>query len=724
MSAAGPYADSLAHLSAELGVLDLLLRREVARARAARPAAEPPEYRFAHITDGALDRLFDPPSRPAPTDLSELDAEIAHRRANIAARTAASQAAGRPLALPRLCELCGLGPAEATLVLLALAPELDTRYETIFAYLQDDLTRKRLGVSLALCLLADGFADRVAARRLLADSAPLLRLRLVELAEDPYDRRPTLLRRFLRLDDSVLRFLLGLPPESTSGLRLIPPPDDAPDPGVSAATRAALDALCRSLAVHGPPASIVHLTGPPDAPLKAAARALAWCLQRPLLMPEPVGPAPDAALAAACLRDALLWQALPVLPARDRPDSTAEAAAAQASERRFWSVLHAGGVGGIALGGADLLRFPAAAPLWRIPVAGPDAEERRALWESAVQGRIADADPARLAEMFPFAAARQRQAMVMAYTQATLRNPQSPTPVMADLVAAGRGLATPNLQRFAITITPRIGWSDLVLPDDRRRQLRNVVARVIHRRRVQQDWGFGTQLSRGRGVAVLLSGAPGTGKTMAAEVLAGVLSLELFQIDLSTVVSKYIGETEKQLGAIFAEAERSQCVLFFDECDGIFSKRTEVKDAHDRYANSEVNYLLQRLEQYEGIVLLATNFQKNIDEAFLRRLHDCIEFPFPDAAAREQIWRRQFPPQAPVEPGLDYAALAARYRLAGGGIRSAALYAAHLAAEDGDGAMIRTAHVLEGIHREFQKQGKLVLASDRGDTPALSARPA
>jgi SpoVK/Ycf46/Vps4 family AAA+-type ATPase len=237
----------------------------------------------------------------------------------------------------------------------------------------------------------------------------------------------------------------------------------------------------------------------------------------------------------------------------------------------------------------------------------------------------------------------------------------------------------------------------------------------MNRAIVQRDWGFGEKMTRGRGVAVLLTGPPGTGKTMAAEVLAHALSLDLFQIDLSTVVSKFVGETEKQLGAIFAEAEQGQCILFFDECDAIFGKRTEVKDAHDRYANTEVNYLLQRLEQYEGIVLLASNFQKNIDEAFLRRLQDSIEFPFPDEDAREQIWRKQFPSHAPVDPKLDYSYLGTQFKLAGGNIRNAALYAAFRAAEDsGRDATIRMEHLLEGVRREFQKQGKLVMGSDLG----------
>jgi SpoVK/Ycf46/Vps4 family AAA+-type ATPase len=231
---------------------------------------------------------------------------------------------------------------------------------------------------------------------------------------------------------------------------------------------------------------------------------------------------------------------------------------------------------------------------------------------------------------------------------------------------------------------------------------------------VNRDWDFGRKLARSPGLNVLFSGPSGTGKTMAAEVLAGELSLQLFQIDLSTVVSKYIGETERNLSVIFREAELSQSLLFFDEADALFGKRTEVKDAHDRYANIEVNYLLQRIEQYRGLVVLATNFQKNLDEAFLRRLHCLVEFPFPEQEAREQIWKLHFPVKAPRNPDLDFRFLA-KHNLSGGSIRNVVIEAAFLAAQEG-GAQGRISmdHVIEALKHEHQKQGKLVMKTDLG----------
>src|SRR6185369_9673429 len=200
-----------------------------------------------------------------------------------------------------------------------------------------------------------------------------------------------------------------------------------------------------------------------------------------------------------------------------------------------------------------------------------------------------------------------------------------------------------KLAALAQKITPRYKWTDIVLPAGRLEQLREICNTLRHRSRVYEDWGFGRRLALGKGLNVLFAGPSGTGKTMAAEILAGELGLDLYKIDLSSVVSKYIGETEKNLSKIFAEGRASNAVLFFDEADAVFGKRTEVRDAHDRYANIEVSYLLQRMEEYEGMVILASNLRKNMDDAFVRRLHFSIEFPFPTDADRRRIWDGLWP---------------------------------------------------------------------------------
>jgi hypothetical protein len=727
-SALDIYADSTAHLLDELGYLDRLLRRAVVIARAARPRTDPDAFSGMVISEAELDRLMDTvtmagETRPTDATIAELDETIATRRDAIRTRIAASRSNGVDLTLARVAEVCCLTEAEIDLLLVALAPELDTRYEIIYAYLQNDVTRKRPSVELALDLICRSTDEKFVARRFLSTGAPLLDRRVLTLGEEAYDRQPTLLRRFLKLDTSVLRFLLGQAPAPEPGFRAILPTETVPELSASAETAEALEALVQALQRFGTERSVVVLVGPSGALLEQAAITLGCALERPLFLIEPGWLGAERDNAAAVVRDAALWHALPVLTTAGAKNGETEQARPRTAEAMFWDQLRAAGLGAIVLCDTDERRRPPSdLRPWRIAVKGPGFAARRELWQATTRGGFPDADIDRLADLFTFGAEQVRQTAALAYTEAALRNPSDPMPNMADLMRAGRALASPNLRRFAVAVSPHYAWDDLVLPADRQQQLRSVAARIANRAIVQREWGFGEKQVRGRGVAVLFAGPPGTGKTMAAEILAGALSLDLFQIDLSTVVSKYIGETEKQLGTIFAEAEQGQCILFFDECDAIFGKRTEVKDAHDRYANTEVNYLLQRLEQYDGIVLLATNFQKNIDEAFLRRLQDSIDFPFPDEAAREQIWRRQFPSLAPVDAQLDYAALAAQFKLAGGNIRNAATYAAYRAAEQGGrNAVIRMPHVLEGVRREFQKQGKLVAANEPAPPRAIRA---
>jgi SpoVK/Ycf46/Vps4 family AAA+-type ATPase len=275
---------------------------------------------------------------------------------------------------------------------------------------------------------------------------------------------------------------------------------------------------------------------------------------------------------------------------------------------------------------------------------------------------------------------------------------------LEDLAAACRRLSSQTLADLAVKISPAYGWEQLVLPADRLERLRELCSQLQHRHRVFDEWGFGAHLSHGKGLSALFTGPPGTGKTMAAEVIARELGLDLYKVDLSAVVSKYIGETEKNLAKIFKEADSSNAILFFDEADALFGKRTEVADAHDRYANIETSYLLQKMEEYEGVVILASNLRENMDEAFVRRLRFIVDFPFPDESSRLRIWRTHFPPQAPLADDLDYGLLARQLQVAGGNIKNIVLNAAFLASADG--GAIAMSHLLHSARREFEKIGK------------------
>jgi SpoVK/Ycf46/Vps4 family AAA+-type ATPase len=240
--------------------------------------------------------------------------------------------------------------------------------------------------------------------------------------------------------------------------------------------------------------------------------------------------------------------------------------------------------------------------------------------------------------------------------------------------------------------------------------LSEIIMTVRQRPQVLEGWGVGQKLVSSRGVTVLFAGPPGTGKTMAAEIIAGELGLDLYKIDLSSIISKYIGETEKNLERIFSEASSSNAILFFDEADALFGKRSEVRDSHDRYANIEISYLLQRMEAYDGITILATNLRANLDEAFTRRLQFSVDFPFPEEEDRLRIWQALFPSGVPRAADIDFALLARRFKLAGGNIRNILVSAAYLAAADG--GQVTMSHLLHGARRELQKMGKLLGAEE------------
>jgi SpoVK/Ycf46/Vps4 family AAA+-type ATPase len=273
---------------------------------------------------------------------------------------------------------------------------------------------------------------------------------------------------------------------------------------------------------------------------------------------------------------------------------------------------------------------------------------------------------------------------------------------------------------YARRLIPRYRLKDIVLPDDQMHHLQEICSHLRHRHTVYFKWGFENRFALGKGLNILFSGSSGTGKTMAADIIANEFKLDLYQIDLSAIVSKYIGETEKNLSRIFKEASSGNLILFFDEADALFGKRSEVKDAHDRYANIEIDYLLQKMEDHEGIVILATNLSKNLDEAFLRRLHFSLEFPFPDENQRLLIWKKIFPPETPIEADIEFSFLAERFSLSGGNIKNVAMTAAFYAAEDE--SAVRMPHIILALKRELQKMGKLCVKADFGRYYAVLER--
>jgi hypothetical protein len=339
-------------------------------------------------------------------------------------------------------------------------------------------------------------------------------------------------------------------------------------------------------------------------------------------------------------------------------------------------------------------------PLINIDVHKPSASEQRAIWQQALGETATNLNGhiETLVSHFNLSALTINTICTEAKGKSQIITPETP-PLTTLLWDTCRSQARPRMDELAQPIQPSAGWDDLVIPEAQRQVLRDIAAHVRQRTKVYEQWGFGNRGARGLGISALFAGASGTGKTMAAEVIADELRLDLYRIDLSQVVSKYIGETEKNLRRVFDAAETGGAILLFDEADALFGKRSDVKDSHDRHANIEVGYLLQRMEAYRGLAVLTTNLKGSLDQAFLRRIRFIVQFPFPDAHQRGEIWQRIFPKQTPtheLEPEL-----LAKLNVSGGNIRNIALNAAFLAADAGEPVQMK--HILQAAKSEYAK---------------------
>lgn len=701
------YRDPVDHLLAELGWLDLLLARRVAWLRKTGRFTEDP-FRGLYVAEGQVDALLAPEGEAA----GETEAGIAACRARIDSHAAAAEAAGIVLPLRRLRRLFGLDAFEEAVLLLAAAPDIELRYETLFAYAQNDVTRKRPTIDLALALLAGDRRQQLLRRASFAANAPLIRHCLLSLTSKDEADASSLARR-IGTDRRIVDALLG---SDGPDERLTPCAMLVADPAPGTMP---MERLARAEPLwHAAPA-LLHFEGPPDAGQRAAAEALAAAQRMRLLV---VTPGADTHLRAGLIAREAVLQNAAIFVELPREIEGAE------SRERLATLLDglcASGRLVMAAGGAE---FAPREHLPRIrclafPFAAPGFAARFDLWHKALaagglNGATAPLGEA-LAVKFGLGPAAVEAAVAAAQWDAALDGAEGlDAPRLHRAARAGSRHA---LGRLARKIEPHHSWSDLVLPVRELQQLKEICGSVTHWPLVHRSWGFDAKLPDGRALAVLFSGRSGTGKTMAAGIIARTLELDLYKIDLATVVSKYIGETEKNLDRIFSEGQTSNAVLFFDEADALFGKRSEVKDAHDRYANIEVAYLLQRIEAYEGLVILATNLAKNIDEAFARRMRHVVEFPFPDAGQRERIWRGVFPAAAPLAGDVDLGFFARRFEIAGGSIRNVALAAAFLAAEEG--SAIAMAHLARAMAREMQKLGRMPARAEFGGYYDLIREP-
>ncbi|WP_315096888.1 ATP-binding protein [uncultured Cellulomonas sp.] len=666
---------STAHVLGRLAAVEERVRTLVARRRSDDPQPDDP-FRGLYLSDETVDRLLSGPG------VEPLSAAVGSRTAACERTADEAEAAGARLRLRTLARDFGLEPLDVELLLVALACEVDSRFEQLFGYLNDDVTRRRPSAAVALALCGVPLASAHGRHRL--EHGPLVSTGLLVLEEPdrPLPGRP------LRVADRVVGHLLG---------------DDSPDPALDGVLLDADDVPwgdpTRLAAALRGGARLVYLREPATGSGQVlAVRALhavgrgAVVLDGPSLASslDPLG------AVRVAVREAQLTGAGVVVGGVDGLVELPRALRALLGAhvpvlvvgRRTWD------------------------PAWSdwppllLDVPASTVAERNDLWQRSLGDHLLDT----AAATAPF---RLRPEQVTRAARAARQQAVLDGELTVDHVRLGaRAENGSELERLARRIEPAVGWPDLVLPTGVLRSLREISTRARHREQVLGDWRMRPGGGRGHGVAALFAGDSGTGKTMSAEVVARDLGLELYVVDLATVVDKYIGETEKNLERIFAGAAGVNAVLLFDEADAVFGRRSEVKDAHDRYANIESAYLLQRMETFDGLVVLATNLRANIDDAFIRRLDVVVDFPLPDADQRAALWDRSLGTRVPRGDDLDLTFCADAFELAGGAIRSAAVTAAYLAADDG--GTVRMRHLVAAVYREYRKLGRLTLESEFG----------
>ncbi|MFD8800531.1 ATP-binding protein [Streptomyces atroolivaceus] len=593
-----------------------------------------------------------------------------------------------PATLDALVACFGLSPFEREIVLLAAAAELDPTTAARCAAASGDPERTYPTFSLSLAALADPHWSA------LTPVAPLRRWRIVEL-----DDETRLTTSRLRLDERILHFLAGSPyldARLHGLLRRATAPDSLPASHDLTASRVAAGwsgpgrgAPLRVELVGGDLRTRVDIAA-------AAARRAGLGLYEMSAADLPAAPAQRDLLARLWQREAVLLPAALLVEVGDPDREQATATDAFVESAAVPLVVSS----------ADP-RQTARPRGERVTVPPLDADEQLGVWTDAFAAvpDVSEADLRDLVAQFSLPPHLVRSAGA-----AVARDLSGQERLDATALAWQAGLteARTGMDGLGRRIEPQAAWGDLVLAERQVRVLREITAHVRRRPTVYQEWGFAGTLRRGLGVTALFAGGSGTGKTLAAEVMAKELGLDLFVIDLSQVVSKYIGETEKNLRRVFDAAEQGGALLLFDEADALFGKRSEVKDSHDRYANLEVSYLLMRMEAYRGLAILTTNMKQALDTAFMRRIRFVVDFPFPGESERAEIWRRVLPARAPTK-GVD-PALLARLTVAGGSIRNIALSGAFLAAEEGDRLQMR--HMLEAARTEYLKLDRSLTPSE------------
>ena len=716
------YTSNNEHIMDEFLLMDFIIRSYVRLNRNETNADN--ELMGLYISENEISEYLKTPAFNSKFSGSTMDEKIPDMiddmRKEIDRRIEVSKQQGIELRLEKVVDVYNLNNIEKNVLILCLLQEIDLKYGVFFAYLNNNITKKRVTVDLALNIFCNSFNEKQINMKVFSGESPLVRNHLIKIFDKHEGINLHFLERILEIDEPIKNFLIQEHREFENknpftrmydGLHNV---DDLILP----------DKICSKIlagirisARYVPLVFFMH--GPRGSGKKASASLISSQVCKEMLLADLSRMIePDLALNTRLVcREALLRE-------RNVYFDNFEVLLEEDAKHLDLFIKELEDFNGTAFLGSAENWEPSGAfqtkEYIRIDFPSPAFPERKKLFEKYLSHldntEFTSEDIDELASGFKFGAGQIIDAIHSAKNIAAMEETETKECVLINkdhLNLGCRKQSNKNLLNYANLIESNYTWDDIILHSDSIEQLKEISSYVKNHHVVYSKWGYGNKLSMGKGLNVLFAGPSGTGKTMAAGIIAKYLGLDLYRIDLSTMVSKYIGETEKNLNKVFHEARASNSIIFFDEADALFGKRTEIKDAHDRYANIEVSYLLQKMEEEDGINILASNLKNNIDEAFLRRMNFSIDFPFPDEGCRKSIWETMIPKDAPMEKDIDYTFLARRFKLSGGNIKNVHISAAFLAAELNE--TIGMKHIIRAIKRELQKLGRSITAADFGD---------
>jgi ATP-dependent 26S proteasome regulatory subunit len=716
------YKNSDEYLFDELLQIDLLIQAQVIKFRSQNKEPKT-NLKGLYISESEIDELLKKniidnswtnQSEEIGEDFDKISESVKKLGDQIKIKLAGSIKKGIDLKLIKLASLYKLDSFETDILIVCLASQFDNKYRKLFAYLQNDVTLKNPTVELVLNLFCMNFKERLNARVHFSSHSPLFKNNIIQFIEDPKEPDKPLIARELTANTRMVNYILGhefidenislISEVNKSNIKLdnVVLPEDIRDKIDNFVTyfrnnlinenfifsfygaygSQKLETACAICNNLGFQLLIVDLLALNNSDLYFE-RALDLVLRESKIMPSAIYFKNSDFLFDNYMEESYIRRYFLLELDKNSNLMFIESSLmlpiqGEFSNQRVISIE------------LPIPEFPIRKELWIKNLRNYQLEE--------------SADINEIASKYNLTAGQIKDIMTTASTFAIWRDSKKIIITQKDIEEACHIHSNQKLNQLAQRIHPKHVWNDIILPADIKEKLRELVQMFKYKYVVYNDWGFDKKLSIGKGISALFYGEPGTGKTLACEIIARELGMDLYKIDISTIVSKYIGETEKNLSRIFKEAECSNAIIFFDEADAIFGKRTEVKDSHDRYSNIEVSYLLQKIDEYTGVVILSTNFMKNIDPAFLRRLQFNIGFPFPEEEYRKVIWQLMYPEKTPLDKNIDYGFLANKLKITGGNIKNIALQSAFFAAEKKE--TISMNHIFQAAKREYQKLGK------------------